>query len=245
MKDNTAENIMKNESKQTLISLSLAGAIGYYLYTKLVKAGLAMGQSDSYADDRTRDELQWQPAPVEEEYTETLFAEDVQVEEEEPVVEDELFDDTDEDVTLQLDEEEEEDVETVACLACGAMNVVGVEVCAFCGTKMGEEAAPVVEEEEEITMPTLPVVEEEPVAPVIPVIEEEIPELDASLDNLDLSIEDIEPDSLGVDDLLNAVDETAAAPTMMDNVEPLHKVDNNNKSDKQEFDDLMDFMKSL
>ena len=62
---------------------------------------------------------------------------------------------------------------------------------------------------------------------------------------LDLSIEDIEPDSLGVDDLLNAVDETPAAPTMMDNVEPLHKVDNNNKSDKQEFDDLMDFMKSL
>lgn len=246
MKDNTAEDIMKNESKQTLISLSLAGAIGYYLYTKLVKAGLALGQSDNYADDRTKDELQWQPAPVEEEYTEPLFAEDVQVEEEETLVDaDALFDNSDEDVTLELEEEEEEVVETVACLACGAENVVGVEFCAFCGTKMGEEAAPIVEEEEELTLPTLPVVEEEEVAPVIPVIEEEIPELDASLDNLDLSIEDIEPDSLGVDDLLNAVDETKAAPTMMDNVEPLHKVDNNNKSDKQEFDDLMDFMKSL
>ena len=249
MKDNnTADDTMKNESKQTLISLSLAGAIGYYLYTKLVKAGLAFGQSECSADDRTKDELQWQPAPVEDTIPEeeTIeFVDDTELTDEtvEEEVDGALFDDE--------TEEEDLDVETVVCAACGYENVAGVERCGACGTLLGE-AAPVVEEEDlGIMLPTLEdEEEEEPVVeveetPIIPIVEEEVPELDESLDDVDLSIEELEPDALAVDDLLNAVDATKQEPTLMENVEPLHKVDNTNKSDKQEFDELMDFMKTL
>ena len=249
MKDNnTADDTMKNESKQTLISLSLAGAIGYYLYTKLVKAGLAFGQSKCSADDRTKDELQWQPAPVEDTIPEeeTIeFVDDTELTDEtvEEEVDGDLFED-------ELEDEEDLAVETVVCAACGYENVAGVERCGACGSLLGEDV-PVVKEEEDlgIMLPTLddeeeitPVVEE---TPIIPIVEEEVPELDESLDDVDLSIEELEPDALAVDDLLNAVDATKQEPTLMENVEPLHKVDNTNKSDKQEFDDLMDFMKTL
>ena len=61
---------MKNDTKQTLITLSLAGAIGYYLYNKLIKAGGGICASEDariLAARRTEEELSWRPTPVVEE----------------------------------------------------------------------------------------------------------------------------------------------------------------------------------
>lgn len=55
---------MEKETKQTLISLSLAGAIGYYLYKKLVQAdaGLSLGYQAS-AKEKTDQDLCWNTTP--------------------------------------------------------------------------------------------------------------------------------------------------------------------------------------
>ena len=55
---------MEKETKQTLISLSLAGAIGYYLYKKLTQAdvGLSIGYQPS-AKEKTEQDLYWDTTP--------------------------------------------------------------------------------------------------------------------------------------------------------------------------------------
>ena len=60
---------MERETKQTLISLSLAGAIGYYLYKKLSQAdgGLALGYQPS-TKEKTEQDLMWTPEPQKLEY---------------------------------------------------------------------------------------------------------------------------------------------------------------------------------
>lgn len=81
---------MKNETKQTLISLSLAGAIGYYLYNKLMKVGCGTSiQSESSASTRTADELSWRPTPPVEE----PFAAELEPSQPEPVTEEVITDD--------------------------------------------------------------------------------------------------------------------------------------------------------
>ena len=95
--------IMKTDAKQTLISLSLAGTIGYYLYNKLVESGVTLSVENKEhipAKERTEEELSWRPEVIEDEPTQ---------------VEEDYFDMSD-DLTENLVEEElvKEEVEQVA-----------------------------------------------------------------------------------------------------------------------------------
>jgi hypothetical protein len=285
----------KNESKQPLISLSLAGAIGYYMHNKLVKAGVSPnGNVDSAADDRTKDELSWRPEPV------------VETPEIEPIIENEPllvepaempFADT------QESEEEQLKLDVVLCESCGGANDVNDDVCSFCGnslqitedTEDTEDAFVVadsiVEEEEPIVDEAVaeePVIEgvaveeptvEEPAVIEFPTLNFTDLNLDAVQNNNDVaedpagenavdeSISPVEEDTsiakqnddevevkdisdddkdTTVEDLFDAVnDEKPSDQTVMDNVEPLHKVDNKEASSKEEFKSIMDFFNTL
>lgn len=274
--------IMKNtEKKQTMISLSLAGAIGYYLYNKLVKAGIAPAINEGNADERTREELSWRPESVVEEpvyveaVEEPVYVAPAEIPYEEPVVEEaveEIVEEVvEEPVEAPVEEvveeavaevetvvEEEAEIETVLCGACGAANSADDEVCAFCGTSLkpveenvdpiapefptldfaalnldaAEEIAEIVED----TVIETPVFEpiEEPVAePVAEPVEEEV--RDISDDDEDTTVED----------LFDAVNDEKPADALMDNVEPLHKVDGKDASAKEEFKSIMDFFNTL
>lgn len=75
------------QNKKTLISLSLAGAIGFYLYNKLVKAGFTqtLMQDTIPADDLTAEDLK---RPVEDiQDAEPTVADDVFASPEQPVTE--------------------------------------------------------------------------------------------------------------------------------------------------------------
>jgi hypothetical protein len=107
--------------KQNLISLSLAGSVGFYLYSKLAAVGMAsaFGGGREPASERTRKELLITIEPeivepvIEEvpEVTEELF-----VEAEEPTIESppEVVEDTVVDDILAAAEEDVEDVEVIA-----------------------------------------------------------------------------------------------------------------------------------
>lgn len=161
---------MQNE-KQNLISLSLAGSVGFYLYSKLAAVGMASSFSGGRepASERTKRELliTIEPEvvePIVEDVVEDIF------EEESPPVEETTVDDI-----LAAAEEEVEDV------------VILEETEAI---PVAEE---VVEEVEETEVPTLEV--EEPVIET-PVVEEEVIEEEPGLD---IEIPNIEPDDSDVD----------------------------------------------
>lgn len=95
---------MQNE-KQNLISLSLAGSVGYYLYSKLASIGAAtlFGSDGESASERTKRELTILKEPeVEEQPVEDIFSPpDEPVEEETPpVIEDEAESETEETPTV-------------------------------------------------------------------------------------------------------------------------------------------------
>ena len=86
---------MKKENKQALISLSLAGAIGYYLYNKLTASGFAIKKSDFSVKAQTEKDLSWRPSDeVAEEIVEEVaeeIVEDVVENVAEEVAEDDTF----------------------------------------------------------------------------------------------------------------------------------------------------------
>lgn len=179
---------MQNE-KQSLISLSLAGSVGFYLYSKLASVGMASSFSGGRepASERTKRELL---ITVEPEVVEPIV-EDI-VEEESPPVEEPTVDDI-----LAAAEEEVEDV------------VILEET----------EAIPVVEETEEVEIPALGIEEEEVEEPVEEVEEEvveeesgldiEIPNIEPDDSDVDVSLFDTE-EEMPIDNLFGAISENDA-----------------------------------
>ena len=258
---------MKKETKQTLISLSLAGAIGYYLYNKLVKAGLCpsmMGGDCESAEERTKKELSMRPEAIVEE---PVVLPELEIE---PVVE-EVVEEPAEAVEPEIEvaeaieeaEPEAEEAEIVedavpsgvVCASCGALNADGSDVCAFCGSSMATQPEEVKDEEDldaeivaepELITPDLDLgaVEPEIVVEEIEAVEE------IAID--ELPAEEEEP---SVEDLMDAVQEgeqetvqeepAQEESKLMDNVEPLHKVDPKSESAKKEFKSILDFFKTL
>lgn len=289
---------MEREAKQTLVSLSLAGAIGYYLYNKLVKAGMfgAREQKLESAAQRTARELQMteeslQPTLIEEpEIIEEVVEEIEAPTEELPAIEDETeiesaetpevdmlletpnlgdielpmldLDEPVEELKIEPIEEQvvgeetqEESEETpeeqpAICVSCGGKNIPGARFCEFCGT-------PFPADQIELTP-----IEPEPIEDILD---------DLKIEELDVDIAELDaPEELSADqllDVMNKAEEENKAPVVevppvqdpveellegeenpvkiMDNVEPLHKIDANDKSARDEFRSILDFRNSL
>jgi hypothetical protein len=261
---------MKNESKNTLISLSLAGAIGHYLYSKLMKAnGTDVVYSQNLIDESSV------VKPVQEDHV---------IDAESPVVEEVVVDTA---ITENQDTEEPEDdvvEDGVVCSSCEFVNGKDDKFCNNCGASLREDELPIApslnfdnftpisipdiqdesttgnneespdESQDESVLPVVesvnpdpvveePVVEEPVVNPVLTPIVEEAP--DAATEHAvlnDNELDDNDADT-SVDDLFDAVKEDE--PQMMDNVEPLHKVDKDSASAKKEFKSILDFFKTL
>lgn len=241
----TAKGNMRKETKQTLISLSLAGAIGYYLYNKLTESGFDFSfckKNFETAEERTKRDLAW----TQNGEPEFIDVDDVYMPiEEEPVVED-VFEDIIEEPVEEIEEELEEEI------------IIEEE-------PVVEE--PVEEEPEEMQMddllgsdldmnddfdmPSLDMPEldepdlnlddlmggaEEPVLEP----EEEIDELDEFRGEIDLDNFDDDDEDMSLTnatDLLNAVENKP----LMENTEPLHKIDPSDAGTKKEFKNIMDF----
>jgi hypothetical protein len=263
---------MSKEKKQTLISLSLAGAIGYYLYNKLMRAGNYMLNRDGResADERTEKELSWRPevdaepvveepafivpaiTPFEDSATEDIVEEIketetmetvVEIYDEplvEPIVVDEITPDPIVEPTIEPVVELEVE-EGVDCPRCGAKNAAEAKFCESCGSAMVEKA-PIVEEEL--------VVEEEP---VVETIEEVVP--DPIVEPVIEPVADIEPTAIPPVELNDGDEEPEVEalfdavkidpPKPMENVVPLHAVDQKDESAKEEFKSIMDFFSNL
>lgn len=251
---------MKKEAKQTIISLSLAGAIGYYLYNKLMKAGKGpsvIGANHESAADKTKNELSWRPEPIVEtpaaeevEVPEAIFAETEIVDEiNEPVI-DEVAEEAIEDVADEV-AEDSADVGGCICSGCGALNANGAEVCECCGTAFEANADEVAEDSDDAEEPIADgdaIVIEEPVLE-IDKIDEEAVEAEDVYEEADEADSEEEEEDTPIDDLFEAVKdeepEEVVEQTVMDNVEPLHKIDNKDPSAKKEFKNIMDFFKTL
>lgn len=96
--------------------------------------------------------------------------------------------------------------------------------------------------EQELEVPVEPEIPS--VEPVAPIVEDSKTEPDTDFTELDLeNFDDLKEDEkeTSAEDLMNAIDENK----IMDNVEPLHKLDEKDVSSKQEFKDIMDFFKTL
>jgi len=208
---------MEKGTKQTLITLSLGGPIGYYLYNKLVQSGRALhvGQVDfEPAAERTKKELSWRPAPV--------------VEVIEPA---EMENPT----ALSCPQCGQINVEGAKfCESCGALlNTAENDISMLELPEM--EELPALELEE----PALDLEVEEDLDL------EEVTNFD-ELEGEDTSVQDLfEAVSKEEDAPAKSEEDGAESAETMDNVEPLHKVDNKDPSAKAEFKSIVDFFGTI
>jgi hypothetical protein len=292
---------MKNETKQTLISLSLAGAIGYYLYNKLVKHQTptqAMNEHES-AEKRTEQELSWRPPVVEEPVAEEsnvvepiaeecvaddastmVHPEEVpeieeQCEEVDNAMEQALENNFVAESTLVEEPESNLSVDPIAkatpmyggiiCPKCGEENADEYKFCQNCGQALSDEThEELVEQAVDLDVGAKEASVAEPVADEPDVlVEENIGLAVEDADNSDHSVQDaaateeIMQDSPIEEISIENIDEDdededsdaskgdAEEIKVMDNVEPLHKVDSTDEAAKQEFKSIMEFFNTL
>ena len=184
----------------------------------------------------------------------------------------ELVDEVVEEVFEEEHEVVDEEVVSKMCDACGASNVAYAEVCEFCGTKF--EVEEIVDEIVEEPADVVDEFVEEPVAETEEteenVFDAIVPSLNLDDINIDLPGETMLPDiqtndlfdepaeevveevveeehddeEAEVEDLFAAVNEQEE-PKLMDNVEPLHKVDQKDEFAKKEYKSILDFFNTM
>ena len=250
---------MKQESKQTLITLSLAGSIGYYLYNKMIKAGLTRSESAVEripAAERTAAELVHIPAPIVEPEVEEVvekievMAEPEQIENvaEEKQVDESLESVVDEFDTPELDTPEldlpvleEEGEITTEETATPDLNLDNMVLDTPELDLIPDDAKEDDTKDEDVKIPRLPGSEDDDAEDLFANSNDLMPEELLAADEEDDTDED-----LSVDDLFAEVQkDEEKTEAVMDNVEALHKVDANDESAKKEFQSVMDFFNTL
>lgn len=229
-----AKKIMQKESKQNLITLSLAGAIGHYLYSKLMSF---QGLETNYLDpiEEKNDVIE----PVEQEILDSSVVDKLaEIDDIEESVQPDESTVVDESDVVQNNDTPEVAI-TIACPYCEYMNAEDAKTCSACGAYLAVTNNEV--DNNEVNQDALaPDVTEVIVdTPEEPVAEEPIDDGDDDVD-LDVSEED---EDVTVDSLFESVQEDE--PKLMGNIEPLHKVDHKDNSAKQEFKSIMDFFDTI
>lgn len=267
---------MKKETKQILISLSLAGAVGCYLYNKIMKAGLVEKVESCPCEQKKPQCYQKTEVvkPVDKvEVVETIKdVEPVELETVETVkaVDEQVIESVDNDIALDIDEitdsntiETEDDIESDVeidkieipevtgnvrtCESCGAANAIEDDICQYCGNIINNVDN---ETQDDTSNDETEEVDENDSSVTDSVLDKDVYE-----DNQVETVEDesIEPsNTINVNELMDLdksepIVETPAEKkdVVMDNVEPLHRVDNQDESAKKEYTSILDFFESL